>query len=94
MWCGPRTCSTSLMYAFHQRGDTACFDEPLYAHHLHKCPELQRPYKEALMAAQDSDGDAVVRDIIMGDHGTPIVFLKHMAKHCIQLDRGFLTHHE
>lgn len=82
------------MYSFHQRGDTAVFDEPLYAHHLRVRPGLERPYKEALMASQDNDGDAVVRDIVMGDHGKPITFLKHMAKQCVELDRSFMTHPE
>eukprot|EP00656_Telonema_subtile_P014817 TRINITY_DN17666_c0_g1_i1.p1 TRINITY_DN17666_c0_g1~~TRINITY_DN17666_c0_g1_i1.p1 ORF type:complete len:259 (-),score=49.88 TRINITY_DN17666_c0_g1_i1:86-862(-) len=91
MWCGPRTCSTSLMYSFHQRGDAAVFDEPLYAHHLRMEPELERPYKEALLKDQNPDGDAVVRDIVMGDHGQPITFLKHMAKQLVGLDRSFLT---
>ena len=56
------------------------FDEPLYAHHLRVCPELERPYTAAVMAAQDNDGDAVVRDLVMGDHGKPIILAKHMAK--------------
>lgn len=60
--------------------DTTVFDEPLYAHHLRVCPELERPYKAAVMAAQDNDGDAVVRDLVMGDHGKPIILAKHMAK--------------
>lgn len=94
MWCGPRTCSTSLMYGFHHRGDTTVFDEPLYAHHLRVCPELKRPYKAAVMAAQDNDGDAVVRDLIMANHGKPIVLAKHMAKQLVDMDHTFMTHPE
>eukprot|EP00658_Telonema_sp_P-2_P045121 TRINITY_DN33038_c0_g2_i1.p1 TRINITY_DN33038_c0_g2~~TRINITY_DN33038_c0_g2_i1.p1 ORF type:complete len:185 (+),score=22.02 TRINITY_DN33038_c0_g2_i1:45-599(+) len=94
MWCGPRTCSTSLMYSFHQRGDTAVFDEPLYAHHLRVRPDLERPYKDLVMATQENNGDHVVRDIVLGDHGLPVVLLKHMAKQCVQMNRDFIFHPE
>jgi hypothetical protein len=55
------------MYSFAQRHDTAVFDEPLYAHYLANInPAAFRPYREEVLKVQDSNGDAVVRDIILG----------------------------
>ena len=34
MWSGPRNISTALMRSWESRGDTAVWDEPLYAHYL------------------------------------------------------------
>ena len=34
MWSGPRNISTTMMYAFAARGDTAVMDEPFYAAYL------------------------------------------------------------
>ena len=45
LWTGPRSTSTSLMYAFHSRGDCAVFDEPLYAHYLVETGQ-DRPYRD------------------------------------------------
>lgn len=68
------------MYAFANRPDCTCLDEPLYAYHLSKNPHLERPYKDALMAAQSSDGNAVVANQILGASPTPLLVAKHMAK--------------
>ena len=58
--------STSIMYSFDSRPDYTCVDEPLYAHHLKSNPHLERPYRDALLAAQNPDGDAVCRDLLAG----------------------------
>jgi hypothetical protein len=47
------------MYAFANRADCTCVDEPLYAAHLAAHPHLARPYKEALTATQGTDGSEV-----------------------------------
>jgi hypothetical protein len=44
-WSLPRCASTSLMYAFCMRADTAVLDEPLYASYLHRT-RAERPYKD------------------------------------------------
>ncbi len=89
MWSSPRNLSTALMYAWRQRTDTTVVDEPLYAHYL-RVSGREHPGSNEVLAAQDADGDAVVRDVVLGAYPTPIVFFKQMAKHLVELDRGFL----
>ncbi|MEO1065040.1 MAG: sulfotransferase family protein [Actinomycetota bacterium] len=89
MWSGPRNLSTAMMYAWAQRADTTAVDEPLYAHYL-RITGASHPGREEVLASQDVDGPAVVRDVILGEYETPVVFLKQMAKHLVGLDRAFL----
>ena len=77
------------MYAFRQRDDTTVFDEPIYAHYL-RVTGREHPGRGEVLASQDPDGEAVVRDLILGEHPTPVVFFKQMAQHVVQLDRAFL----
>jgi len=88
-WSGPRNVSTSFMYAFRQRSDTIVFDEPIYAHYL-RVTGRKHPAREEVLTSQNPDGSAVVRDLILGDHQTPVVFFKQMAQHFVELDRRFL----
>jgi hypothetical protein len=88
-WSGPRNISTSFMYSFRQRSDTTVFDEPIYAHYL-RVTGREHPGRDEVLASQDPDGEAVVRDLILGEHLTPVVFFKQMAQHVVQLDRAFL----
>ncbi len=88
-WSGPRNISTSFMYAFRQRSDTTVFDEPIYAHYL-RVTGRNHPGRNDVLASQDPDGEAVVRDVILGSHSTPVAFFKQMAQHFVDLDRGFL----
>ena len=84
------------MYAFAQRGDAHVVDEPLYAHFLRETGE-DRPYRDDVMRAQDNDGNAVVRDVVLGDPdgaaGKSVRFYKHMAKQLVGdgFDRSFLA---
>ncbi|MBF44587.1 MAG: sulfotransferase family protein, partial [Acidimicrobiaceae bacterium] len=59
------------MYAFGQRADTTVFDEPIYAHYL-RVTGREHPGRSEVLASQDPDGEAVVREVIMGDHPTPV----------------------
>lgn len=77
------------MYSWRQRADTTVFDEPIYAHYL-RVTGRRHPGDDDVLAAQDNDGDAVVRDLMLAPHATPIVFFKQMAKHLVQMDRSFL----
>jgi hypothetical protein len=77
------------MYAFRQRDDTTVFDEPIYAHYL-RVTGREHPGRDEVLTSQDPDGEAVVRDLILGEHPTPVVFFKQMAQHVVQLDRAFL----
>ncbi len=89
LWSGPRNVSTALMYAFAQRRDTRVVDEPLYAHYLRVSGARHPGYRDVL-AAQDPDGEHVVRDTILGAVDRPVVFFKQMAHHLVELDLAFL----
>ncbi len=91
LWSGPRNVSTALLYSFAQRGDTEPVDEPLYAHFL-RVSDADHPMRELCMAAQDSDGERVVRDVILGPRSRSVVFFKQMAHHLVDLDLGFMRH--
>lgn len=91
MWSGPRTISTALMYSFAQRADTTVVDEPLYAHYLRVTPaDKYHPGASEVLATMDSDGTRVVREVILGDYRTPVVFFKQMTHHLVGLDTAFL----
>ncbi|CAN5751793.1 branched chain amino acid aminotransferase [soil metagenome] len=90
VWSGPRNISTALMYSFRQRADTSVVDEPLYAHYLARSG-LEHPGREDVLAALDTDGEAVVRDLILGQAPTPVMFYKNMAHHLRGLDWSFLA---
>jgi hypothetical protein len=78
------------MYSFAQRRDTKVYDEPLYAHYLnHTDASEYHPGAEAILDSMESGGDAVI-DMMMGEHGKPVVFFKHMSHHILDLDRSFL----
>eukprot|EP00750_Incisomonas_marina_P019570 INCI3580.5.p1 GENE.INCI3580.5~~INCI3580.5.p1 ORF type:complete len:608 (-),score=109.08 INCI3580.5:213-2036(-) len=98
-WSGPRSGSTAFLYSWDARADTAAVDEPLYAHHLSKRPNLFRPYRAELLAAQNSDGQQVLAELCRGpavpaassaasSAAPSLLFAKHMAKHNIGLDLG------
>ncbi len=91
MWSGPRNVSTALMYSFAQRSDTRVIDEPLYAHFL-KVTGARHPLRERCLAAQDQDGERVVRETILGRHDSRVVFFKQMAHHLVDLDLSFMRH--
>ena len=90
LWSGPRNVSTALMYAFAQRPDTCIVDEPLYAHYLRVSGAIH-PGGDEVMAAQDNDGDRVVRDVVMAKSNLPTRFVKHMAHHLVELNLDFLN---
>src|SRR6185295_1652947 len=89
LWSGPRNVSTALMYAFAQRPDTRVVDEPLYAHYL-RVSGAEHPGRDEVLAAQESDGERVVRELILGEWDRPVVFFKQMAHHLVELDHAFL----
>ena len=91
LWSGPRNVSTALLYSFGQRSDTEAVDEPLYAHYL-RVSGAQHPLREQCLAAQDADGERVVREVILGCLSKPVVFFKQMAHHLVDLDLRFMRH--
>ncbi len=50
------------------------------------------PGRDEVLAAQDDDGERVVREVILGPCDRPVLFLKLMAHHLVDLDLGFLDH--
>ncbi len=89
VWSGPRNVSTALMYSFAQRADTRVVDEPLYAHYL-RVSGVDHPGRADVLAAMENDGEAVVRELVLGPCDRPVLFMKQMAHHLVDLDWGFL----
>ena len=77
------------MYSFAERPDTRVVDEPLYAHYL-RVSNAPHPGREAALAAQDTDGNRVTREVMLAPYDRPVVFFKQMAHHLVDLDLGFL----
>ncbi|SMO47147.1 hypothetical protein SAMN06265219_102316 [Gracilimonas mengyeensis] len=91
MWSGPRNISTALMYAFAQRDDTTVVDEPLYGHYLSKTDAKEyHPSADEVMESQETDGQKVIDEVILGDYETPIAFFKNMSHHLVDLNWSFL----
>ena len=83
------------MYAFAQRSDTRVIDEPLYAHYLHTkykaaAAESTHPATAEVIASMSTDATAVVREVILGPCDKPVLFMKQMAHHLIEMDLDFL----
>jgi hypothetical protein len=78
------------MYAFAQRSDTRVIDEPLYAHYL-RVSGADHPGREEILQAMEQDGDCVAREVILGPCDRPVLFMKQMAHHLIDLDLSFLS---
>jgi hypothetical protein len=76
------------MYSFAQRADTRAVDEPLYAHYL-RVSGAAHPGRDEVLASQDSDGERVVRDLVLGPCDRPVAFFKMMAHHLAALDSAF-----
>lgn len=90
MWSSPRNVSTAMMYAWRQRADTTVVDEPLYAFYLANT-DRDHPGFDEVVASQNTDGPAVIDQVLESSYSTPVVFFKQMAKHLLDLDRSFLT---
>lgn len=90
LWSGPRNVSTALMYSFAQRRDTVVVDEPLYGHYL-RVSDAVHPGEQEVMADMDCDGERVVRELVLGTCTKPVLFMKQMAHHLVELDRSFLA---
>lgn len=89
LWSGPRNISTAIMYSFAQRSDTEVVDEPLYAHYLHTT-SVDHPGREAVIASMRTDSATVIRDVILGTCSKPVLFMKQMAHHLVNIDRFFM----
>lgn len=90
LWSGPRNISTALMYSFAQRADTRVVDEPLYAHYLH-VSGAKHPAREEVLQSQENDGQKVIEDLLYNESEKPVLFMKHMAHHLVDLLEDFLS---
>lgn len=77
------------MYSFAQRKDTLVIDEPLYAHYL-VSTNADHPGKDRVISSMESDGEMVVREIILCEYFKEIIFIKQMTHHLVDLDESFL----
>ena len=91
LWSSPRNISTAMMYSFAQRDDTIAVDEPLYAHYL-RVTGIDHPGSEETLKSQENDGEKVVQEIILGEYDKPILFLKQMTHHLVDLDLQFMRY--
>ncbi|MDX2315936.1 MAG: HAD family hydrolase [Gammaproteobacteria bacterium] len=84
MWSGPRNISTAMMRAWENRGDTAVWDEPLYAFYLDRTG-IDHPGAVAVIAAGDTQWQRVVAALTGPvPEGKPIYFQKHMTHHLLE----------
>ncbi|WPP52817.1 sulfotransferase-like domain-containing protein [Catalinimonas niigatensis] len=86
----PRNLSTALMYSFAQRQDCRVVDEPLYAYYLKLRPDVDHPGKEEIMNSMSSDLQQVIDEVFLKDYDRPVVFLKDMAHHLIEMPLDFM----
>ncbi len=90
MWSGPRNISTATMYAFRQRPDTHVIDEPLYAHYLARV-DAGHPGTAEVLAHMEQDGEKVIHNQILGFCPQPVLFLKHMTHHLVDISWDFMS---
>lgn len=90
MWSGPRNLSTAMMRSFGARGDTACVDEPFYAHYL-LATGLDHPMRAEVIASQPGDWRAVLPALTTWPVDQPIQYQKHMVQHLLPgMNTGWL----
>ena len=88
LWSCPRNNSTALMYSFNSREDTQVYDEPLYAHYLHKSG-AKHPGRQESLDSQENNGNKVINEIILKPN-KEITFHKLMTHFLIDIDKSFL----
>ncbi|MFT5193456.1 MAG: hypothetical protein ACI9EW_001799 [Cellvibrionaceae bacterium] len=92
IWSGPRNISTAMMYSFAQRQDTTVYDEPLFAHYLHKTDaDKYHPYAAETLASQSSDYQDVLNNVMLAECNTPVAFFKQMTHHLVHMPWDFLA---
>ncbi len=89
LWSGPRNVSTALMYSFAQLDNMTVVDEPLYAHYLSKT-DVNHPGDQEVLDTMEHDGKKVLENILSSAQQQPMLFIKNMAHHWIQLENSWL----
>lgn len=93
LWSGPRNISTALMYSFAQRADMAVLDEPLYAHYLLETG-IDHPGRAEILAGHETDGEAVIDQMVHWQQSEPYLFCKQMGHHLVDLRTDWLENCE
>ncbi len=78
------------MYSFAQREDTRAVDEPLYAYYLKLKPDVDHPGKAEIMDSMSSDLQQVIDEVFLKAYDRPVVFIKDMAHHLIEMELEFM----
>jgi hypothetical protein len=79
------------MYSFAERPDTRVVDEPLYGHFL-RVTGTVHPGRNEVLANVDCDGGRVMRELLTSEPDRPpVLFMKQMAHHLVEIDKSFLT---
>ena len=90
LWSGPRNVSTTLMYSFAQREDTAVFDEPLYGAYLsHSQTRDDHPGFRQIIDSMPNSYDSVIAEMLNANE-KPVAFFKNMAHHLLDCKLDFL----
>lgn len=80
-----------MMYSFAQRSDTMVMDEPLYAHYLSATnASAYHPAARDILNSMETNGVKVVEDILQ-EKSIPVLFLKHMTHHLLDLPNNLLS---
>lgn len=89
LWATPRNVSTALMYSFAQRSDTFVIDEPLYAYYLKESGD-EHPGREEILLTMECEAEKVLYEMMLKPYNQPVVFMKQMTHHLLNLDLAFL----
>lgn len=87
----PRNLSTALMYSFAQRSDTQVVDEPFYGYYITQRPDIDHPGTEEVLASMETDSQIILDDVIFREYEKPVLFVKNMAHHFVDLNQQFIT---
>jgi hypothetical protein len=82
MWSGPRNLSTAMMRSFGARPDTTVVDEPFYAAFLAATGD-DHPMRAEVLAAGETDPQAVAAACAAEPADRPIRYEKHMTHHML-----------
>lgn len=63
-------------------------DEPLYGHYL-RVSRAPHPGIDEVITAMESDGERVISETILGPCDRPVLFMKQMAHHLVEISRDF-----
>ena len=77
-----------MMYSFAQRNDTKVVDEPFYGYYLTKS-KTKHPGQREIIDVMETDPGKIVKNIF-SNREKPVLFLKNMAHHLIEMDLTFL----